>query len=132
MGQIETILKYATPAMMGTFMLAVAVFVVYQMVFKGFKFVRPNGNGKQEKGNDVAEIAEKFMTRIDRFDVEIKAVGEKVDNLKLEIAGNYARRESLDKIREQVDDLRERTVKTETLSDANARQIREIFSRLNK
>lgn len=78
-----------------------------------------NGNGKN------AETVEKLTE-------EVHNLGVKVDNLRVEIAGNYAKRSDVTDMQTEVRAMRDIVVRAETKAETLERQVSEAFRRINK
>ena len=62
---------------------------------------------------------------------EVHGLGEKVDNLRVEIASNYARRSDVTELSVEIRDVHDRAIKSEANVETLTRQMSEVFRRVN-
>lgn len=104
-------LKYVTPTLAFTALAGVGLKVLWDYV----RGKRRNGDGGSEMLGRICE--------------ELRSLTQKLDELRIELVGNYARRESLDAIGTRLDEVRERTVRVETKLEVIERQISKLFEK---
>lgn len=124
MDQITEIAKALTTPVLASFVAAVGAYLIYQMVFKGKRFVSPTGNGKEVNG----VVTNAALQQIHQ---DIRDLAKKMDELRVEVAGNYVKKDSMVAIGGRLDEVRERAIKIETRSEVQKEQLSEIFRRLN-
>ena len=109
-------LQVVTPGVAFVALATIGLKVAWERVMK-----RRNGKNNDRGDCELDKNVVLLIQKVDRVDTDVqqtskdvKEISQKVDALKLEVAGNYVKRDSLVSIGERIDDIRERTIKTET------------------
>lgn len=127
MEQVIELAKGLTAPVLASFVAAVGAYLIYQMVFKGKRFVNPNGNGKSVERGEGMVTAQALAT----LHEDMRALSGKMDELRLEVVGKYVTKDSLEAIGNRLDAVRERAIRAETKIEMMGEQMADAFRRIN-